>query len=146
MPWDMVVLSLQLKTIRVMLFRFWGKNNFKLKSSRRYKDILIAFLFVKRKEKCKFIFSRNPNFFLKGGLGHFETTLSYLMLVWLPLSHSRLTKELVAVCIETLKTNSTITEVFLNGGNIDDAIAAELTVMLKENSTLTSLDLAIIFK
>ena len=40
------VLSLQLKTIMVMLFRFWRKKNFKHKSSRRYKDILIAFLFV----------------------------------------------------------------------------------------------------
>ena len=64
------------------------------------------------------------------------------MLVWLPFSHSRLTKELVAVCIETLKTNSTVTGLDLFGCNFDDAIAAELAGMLKENSTLTSLHLS----
>ena len=63
------------------------------------------------------------------------------MLVWLPLSHSRLTKELVAVCIETLKTNSTVTGMILFDCNIDDANAAELAGQLKENSTLTSLRL-----
>ena len=62
------VLSLQLKRIMVMLFRFWGKKNFKLKSRGRYRDILIAFLFVKCKEKCKLIFSLNLDFFLGGHL------------------------------------------------------------------------------
>ena len=62
------------------------------------------------------------------------------MLVWLPLSQSRLTKELVAVCIETLKTNSTFTGLLLDKCNIDVANAAELARQLKENSTLTSLD------
>ena len=76
-----------------------------------------------------------------GGLGQFETTLSYLMLVWVPLSHSRLTKELVAVCTETLKTNSTPTKLVLRDCNIDHANAAELAGQLKENSTLTSLTL-----
>ncbi|XP_067029147.1 protein NLRC3-like isoform X5 [Acropora muricata] len=52
-----------------------------------------------------------------------------------------LTKEDVAVCIETFKTNSTVTELVLHECNIDDAIAAELAGMLKENSTLTSLHL-----
>ncbi|XP_044163734.1 nucleotide-binding oligomerization domain-containing protein 2-like isoform X2 [Acropora millepora] len=54
---------------------------------------------------------------------------------------SRLTRELVAVCIETLKTNSTVTRLILYDCNIDDANAAELAGQLKENSTLTSLDL-----
>ncbi|XP_044163297.1 NLR family CARD domain-containing protein 3-like [Acropora millepora] len=52
-----------------------------------------------------------------------------------------LTKELAAVCIETFKTNSTVTGLDLFRCNIDDAIAAELAGMLKENSTLTSLRL-----
>ncbi|XP_015768066.1 PREDICTED: uncharacterized protein LOC107346764 [Acropora digitifera] len=69
----------------------------------------------------------------------------------------RLTKEFVAVCIETLKTNSTVTKLVLHGCDIDDANAAEVTGLLighrwtcyvgadalakglKENSTLTSL-------
>ncbi|XP_067029210.1 nucleotide-binding oligomerization domain-containing protein 2-like isoform X2 [Acropora muricata] len=50
-----------------------------------------------------------------------------------------LTKEVVAVCIETFKTNSTVTELYLCLGIIDDAIAAELAGMLKKNSTLTLL-------
>ncbi|XP_067029233.1 NLR family CARD domain-containing protein 3-like [Acropora muricata] len=54
-----------------------------------------------------------------------------------------LTKEVGAVCIETLKTNSTVTELDPGGCYIDDAIAAELAGMLKENSTLTSLDLCV---
>ncbi|XP_044163737.1 nucleotide-binding oligomerization domain-containing protein 2-like [Acropora millepora] len=54
-----------------------------------------------------------------------------------------LTKELVAVCIETLKTNSTVTGLVLNDCDIDDANAAELAGQLKENSTLTSLDLSV---
>ena len=65
------------------------------------------------------------------------------MLVWLPLSHSRLTRELVAVYIETFKTNSTVTELVLNSCDIDDANAAELAGLLKENSTLTSLNLGL---
>ena len=64
------------------------------------------------------------------------------MLVWLPLSHSRLTKEVVAVCIETFKTNSTVTKLYLCLGVIDDAIAAELAGVLKKHSTLTSLCLS----
>ncbi|XP_015770189.1 PREDICTED: uncharacterized protein LOC107348655 isoform X2 [Acropora digitifera] len=52
-----------------------------------------------------------------------------------------LTKEGVAVCIETFKTNSTVTHLDLFHSNIDDAIAAELAGMLKENLTLTSLHL-----
>ncbi|XP_074630322.1 uncharacterized protein LOC141889064 isoform X4 [Acropora palmata] len=54
---------------------------------------------------------------------------------------SRFTKDRVAVCIETLKTNSTVTELVLVNCGIDDANVAELPGMLKENSTLTSLDL-----
>ncbi|XP_015779663.1 PREDICTED: nucleotide-binding oligomerization domain-containing protein 2-like [Acropora digitifera] len=54
----------------------------------------------------------------------------------------RLTKELAAVCIETLKTNSTVTALVLQHCNIDDAIAAELAGQLKENSTLTLLNLS----
>ncbi|XP_015768075.1 PREDICTED: nucleotide-binding oligomerization domain-containing protein 2-like isoform X3 [Acropora digitifera] len=53
-----------------------------------------------------------------------------------------LTKEPVAVCIETLKTNSTVTELDLCECNIDDANAAELAGMLKANSTWTSLNLS----
>ena len=64
------------------------------------------------------------------------------MFVWLPLSHSRLTKELVAMSIETLKTNSTFTGLLLDKCNIDVANAAELAGQLKENSTLTSLSLS----
>ncbi|XP_067029218.1 protein NLRC3-like isoform X3 [Acropora muricata] len=52
---------------------------------------------------------------------------------------SGFTKELVAVCIETLKTNSTLTELVLVNCNIDHANAAELAGQLKENSTLASL-------
>ncbi|XP_015774779.1 PREDICTED: nucleotide-binding oligomerization domain-containing protein 2-like isoform X1 [Acropora digitifera] len=55
----------------------------------------------------------------------------------------RLTKELLAVCIETLKTNSTVTGLVLFNCGIDDANAAELAGVLKENSTLTSLDLSV---
>ncbi|XP_067029222.1 NLR family CARD domain-containing protein 3-like isoform X2 [Acropora muricata] len=54
---------------------------------------------------------------------------------------SGLTKELVAVCTETLKTNSTPTKLVLRDCNIDHANAAELAGLLKENSTLTSLTL-----
>ncbi|XP_015774780.1 PREDICTED: nucleotide-binding oligomerization domain-containing protein 2-like isoform X2 [Acropora digitifera] len=54
-----------------------------------------------------------------------------------------LTKELLAVCIETLKTNSTVTGLVLFNCGIDDANAAELAGVLKENSTLTSLDLSV---
>ncbi|XP_015748912.1 PREDICTED: NACHT, LRR and PYD domains-containing protein 12-like, partial [Acropora digitifera] len=50
-----------------------------------------------------------------------------------------LTKELVGVCIEILKTNSTLTELVLRLCNIDHANAAELAGLLKENSTLASL-------
>jgi len=64
------------------------------------------------------------------------------MFVLLPLSHSRLTKELVAMSIETLKTNSTFTGLLLDKCNIDVANAAELAGQLKENSTLTSLSLS----
>ncbi|XP_044171366.1 NLR family CARD domain-containing protein 3-like isoform X2 [Acropora millepora] len=53
-----------------------------------------------------------------------------------------LTKELVAVCIETLKTNATVTGLLLYNCNIDDANVAELAGELKENSTLTSLNLS----
>ncbi|XP_067029230.1 nucleotide-binding oligomerization domain-containing protein 2-like [Acropora muricata] len=53
-----------------------------------------------------------------------------------------LTKELVAVCIETLKTNSTVTGLVLNNCDIDDANADALAKGLKENSTLTSLNLS----
>ncbi|XP_044171374.1 NLR family CARD domain-containing protein 3-like [Acropora millepora] len=53
-----------------------------------------------------------------------------------------LTKELVAVCIETLKTNSTVTKLILYDCNIDDANAAELAGQLKENSKLTLLALS----
>ncbi|XP_067029206.1 NLR family CARD domain-containing protein 3-like [Acropora muricata] len=53
----------------------------------------------------------------------------------------RLTKELVAVCIETLKTNSTVTGLVLDDCDIDITNAAELARQLKENSTLTSLNL-----
>ncbi|XP_015775400.1 PREDICTED: nucleotide-binding oligomerization domain-containing protein 2-like isoform X3 [Acropora digitifera] len=49
---------------------------------------------------------------------------------------SRLNKELVAVCIEALKTNSTVTRLVVHDCNIDDANAAELAGQLKENSTL----------
>ena len=77
-------------------------------------------------------FFPKPHFFL-GGVWDILRLLSYLMLVWLPLFHSRLTKELVAVCMETLKTNSTVTELYLRDCNIDDANAAELARQLKEN-------------
>ncbi|XP_067025430.1 protein NLRC3-like [Acropora muricata] len=55
---------------------------------------------------------------------------------------SGLTKELAAVCIESLKTNSTVTGLVLHRCNIDDADAAELAEQLKENSTLTFLKLS----
>ena len=64
------------------------------------------------------------------------------MLVWLPLSLRRWPKELVAVCIETMKANSTVKELLLSFCRIDDAIADALAKGLKENSTLTSLDLS----
>ncbi|XP_044162704.1 NLR family CARD domain-containing protein 3-like [Acropora millepora] len=54
-----------------------------------------------------------------------------------------LTKELVALCIETLKTKSTVTGlVGLHNCNIDVANAAELAGQLKENSKLTWLELS----
>ncbi|XP_044162974.1 nucleotide-binding oligomerization domain-containing protein 2-like [Acropora millepora] len=52
-----------------------------------------------------------------------------------------LTKELGAVCIETLKTNSTVRGLVFLDGDIGHANAAELAGKLKENSTLTSLRL-----
>ena len=64
------------------------------------------------------------------------------MLVCLPLSHSRLAKELVEVSIEAMKTNSTATELIFVKCNIDDANVATLGERLKENSTLTSLCLS----
>ncbi|XP_015748082.1 PREDICTED: nucleotide-binding oligomerization domain-containing protein 2-like [Acropora digitifera] len=51
----------------------------------------------------------------------------------------RFTKELVSVCIETMKANSTVKELCLSGGNIDGAGAVALAGQLKEYSTLTSL-------
>ncbi|XP_067029168.1 protein NLRC3-like isoform X2 [Acropora muricata] len=47
-----------------------------------------------------------------------------------------LPEELAAVCIETLKTNSTVTTLVIYACNIDDANAAELAGQVKENSTL----------
>ena len=69
-------------------------------------------------------------------------TLSQLILVWLPLFHSRLNKELAAVYIETMKTNSTVTKLLLPNCDIDDASVAALAKGLKEDSTLTELDLS----
>ncbi|XP_015769566.1 PREDICTED: protein NLRC3-like isoform X3 [Acropora digitifera] len=51
----------------------------------------------------------------------------------------RMTKELVSVCIETMKANSTVTEMLLSGGSIDSTSTAALAGRLKEYSTLTSL-------
>ncbi|XP_068670277.1 nucleotide-binding oligomerization domain-containing protein 2-like isoform X8 [Montipora foliosa] len=51
----------------------------------------------------------------------------------------RLNRELAAVCIETMKTNSMITSLLLYDCNIDDASAAALAELLRENSTLTML-------
>ena len=65
------------------------------------------------------------------------------MLVWLPLSLCRLNKELVAMCIETMKANSTVTTLYLSSCRIDDANVDALAKGLKENSTLKSLDLSI---
>ena len=84
----------------------------------------------------------NFSFFFSFALGQLEATLSHLMLVWVPLSHSRLHKELAAVCIDTMKTNSTVTRLLLFEGYIDDASAHALAELLKENSTLTKLDLS----
>ncbi|XP_068748870.1 NLR family CARD domain-containing protein 3-like isoform X2 [Montipora capricornis] len=53
-----------------------------------------------------------------------------------------LNKELAAVCIETMKTNSTVTRLHLRQCNVDDASASALAERLKENSTLTSLTLS----
>ncbi|XP_067029415.1 NLR family CARD domain-containing protein 3-like isoform X2 [Acropora muricata] len=52
-----------------------------------------------------------------------------------------LNKELAAVAIETMKTNSTVTKLFLCWCHIDDASADALAEGLKENSTLKSLHL-----
>ncbi|XP_068670283.1 protein NLRC3-like isoform X2 [Montipora foliosa] len=54
---------------------------------------------------------------------------------------SGLNRELAAVCIETMKTNSTVTSLQLWECNIDDASATALAELLRENSTLESLDL-----
>ncbi|XP_067029220.1 NLR family CARD domain-containing protein 3-like isoform X2 [Acropora muricata] len=54
----------------------------------------------------------------------------------------RLTKELVAVCIETMKRNSTVWKLALFGCNTDDASAAALAERLKENSMLRRLNLS----
>ncbi|XP_068670281.1 NLR family CARD domain-containing protein 3-like isoform X3 [Montipora foliosa] len=53
-----------------------------------------------------------------------------------------LNRELTAVGIETMKTNSTVTLLNVCKCNIDDASAAALAELLKENSTLTSLGLS----
>ncbi|XP_068748847.1 NLR family CARD domain-containing protein 3-like isoform X2 [Montipora capricornis] len=51
-----------------------------------------------------------------------------------------LNRELAAVCIETMKTNSTVTSLDLSAGNIDDASFAALAELLRrENSTLERL-------
>ncbi|XP_044167462.1 nucleotide-binding oligomerization domain-containing protein 2-like isoform X1 [Acropora millepora] len=54
----------------------------------------------------------------------------------------RLNKELAAVYIETMKTNSTVTTLLLPNCDIDDASVAALAKGLKEDSTLTKLDLS----
>ncbi|XP_015772428.1 PREDICTED: protein NLRC3-like [Acropora digitifera] len=54
----------------------------------------------------------------------------------------RLNKELAAVYIETMKTNSTVTRLLLPNCDIDDASVAALAKGLKEASTLTELDLS----
>jgi len=54
----------------------------------------------------------------------------------------RLNKELAAVYIETMKTNSTVTRLLLPNCDIDDASVAALAKGLKEDSTLTELDLS----
>ena len=83
-----------------------------------------------------------------------DNNLSYLMLVWLPLSLCRLNKELAAVCIETMKANSTVKKLLLRLCNIDDAsayahrwsclaIKLEMLVLMHWlNSTLISLGLS----
>ena len=76
---------------------------------------------------------------LSDNLHNFHTKHSYLILGRLPLFHSSLNKELAAVCIETMKTNSTLTRLELCECDIDDASAA-LAEQLKENSTLQELD------
>ncbi|XP_044162952.1 NLR family CARD domain-containing protein 3-like [Acropora millepora] len=52
-----------------------------------------------------------------------------------------LTKELVAMCTETMKANSTVKELLLRSYSFDVASADALAKGLTENSTLTSLDL-----
>ncbi|XP_015756439.1 PREDICTED: nucleotide-binding oligomerization domain-containing protein 2-like isoform X3 [Acropora digitifera] len=54
----------------------------------------------------------------------------------------RLNKELGAVCIDSMKTNSTVTDLSLSFCGIDDASAAALAEQFQENSTLTSLNLS----
>ena len=95
---------------------------------------------MKHREKFKFNFSLNLHNF-SFALGQFQGAVSHLMLVWLPLSHSRLNNELAAVCIDSTKTNSTVTDMSLSSCGIDDASAAALAEPLQENSTLTSLEL-----
>ncbi|XP_015750067.1 PREDICTED: nucleotide-binding oligomerization domain-containing protein 2-like, partial [Acropora digitifera] len=51
-------------------------------------------------------------------------------------------KELAAVCIETIKTNSTITALYLCHCGIDDESPTTLAEQLKGNLTLTFLDLS----
>ena len=64
------------------------------------------------------------------------------MLTLLPLSHSSFSKEAVALAIETMKTNRSVESLSMPDCHIDDASALALAAVLRENSTLTKLDLS----
>lgn len=65
-----------------------------------------------------------------------------LILTWLPLSHSSLDKEVTAVAVEIMETNSTFANLYFFECHIDCANADTLAKGLKENSTLTKLTLS----
>ncbi|XP_068670274.1 nucleotide-binding oligomerization domain-containing protein 2-like isoform X5 [Montipora foliosa] len=81
----------------------------------------------------------------KSGENTFDKEMAQFFGSHLQLQHANclgFNRELAAVCIETMKTNSTVTSLILYGCNIDDASAAALAELLRENSTLTRLQLS----